>query len=49
MSELSTITGPSWVALHSIAHGFINVRQDCDPCDQFGAFAMIVVFILSAL
>ena len=49
LPELSIMIHSSWVALHSIAHGFINVRQDCDPCDQFGAFAMIVVFILSAL
>ena len=32
LSELSTMTHPSWVALHSIAHSFIKLEQGCDPC-----------------
>ena len=48
-SELSTMTHPSWVALHSMAHSFIWIKQDCGPCDQFDYFSAIVVFILSAL
>ena len=34
-SELSTMTHPSWVALHGMAHSFIWIRQGCGPCDQF--------------
>ena len=36
LSELSTMTHLSWMALHSMAHSFIWVRQGCDPCGQFG-------------
>ena len=34
-SELSTITHPFWIALHSMAQ-FHWVRQGWGPCDQFG-------------
>ena len=27
LSELSTMTHPSWVALHSMAHGFIELEK----------------------
>ena len=27
LSELSTMTGPSWVALHGMAHSFIELDQ----------------------
>ena len=33
LSELSTVSRPTWVALHGMAHW---VRQGCHPCDQFG-------------
>ena len=36
LSELSTMTHPSWVALHGMAHKFHWVRQSCGPCDQIG-------------
>ena len=45
--EHSTVIHLSWVALHGMAQ-FHWVRQGCDPCDQFGYFSVIVVFILSA-
>ena len=46
LSELSTMTHLSWVALHGMAHSFI--RQGCGPCNQFDSFSVTVVFILSA-
>ena len=33
LSELSTIICPSWVALHGVAHSFIELH--CDPCYHF--------------
>ena len=36
LSELSTMTRLSWVALHSMTHCFIDLDKGCDPCDQFG-------------
>ena len=33
LSELSTMTCPSWVALHGMAHSFIELDS---PCDQIG-------------
>ena len=35
LSELSTMTHPSWVALHSMAW-FNWVKQGCGPCDLIG-------------
>ena len=35
LSELSTMTRPSWVALHGMAQ-FHWVRQGCGPYDQIG-------------
>ena len=35
LSDLSTMTHPSWVAPHGIAW-FHWVRQGCGPCDQIG-------------
>ena len=51
LSELSTINHLSWVALHSMAHSFIELDKavGCGPCDLFGYFSVIVGFILSAL
>ena len=34
LSELSTMTHLSWVALHSMAHSFIELDK-AGPCDQF--------------
>ena len=38
LSELSTITHLSWVALHSMAQSFIELDKavGCGHCDQFG-------------
>ena len=36
LSDLSTMTHPSWVALHGMAQSFIEFRQGCGPCDQIG-------------
>ena len=36
LSELFTMTHPSWVALHGMAYKFHWVRQGCSPCDQIG-------------
>ena len=36
LSELSTMICPSWVALHSMAHSFIELDKAVGPCDQFG-------------
>ena len=35
LSELSSMTRPSWVALHGMAY-FHWVGQGCGPCDQIG-------------
>ena len=40
----SILGGPTWQS-----SWFHWVRQDCDPCDQFGYFSVTVVFILSVL
>ena len=44
LSELSTMTHPSWVALHGMSQ-FHWVRQGCGSCDQFSWFSLIVIFI----
>ena len=49
LSELSTMTHPSWVALQGMAHSFIELDKACGPCGQFNSFSVIVVFILFAL
>ena len=37
LSELSTMTRPSWVALHGMIHSFIELdKAVCGPCDQIG-------------
>ena len=36
LSELSTMTCLSWVALHEHGSQFHSVRQGCDPYDQIG-------------
>ena len=47
LSEPSTMTHPSWVALQDMVHGFIELDQAVGPCDQFDWFSVIAVFILS--
>ena len=47
LSELFTMTCPSWVALHGMAHSFIEL--DKAVCDQIGLSSVAVVFSLSAL
>ena len=50
LSELSTMTCPSSVALHGIAHSFIELgKAVVCQCDQTGYFSVIVVFRLSSL
>ena len=50
LSELSTMTCLSWVALHGIAHSFIELgKAVVCQCDQTGYFSVIVVFRLSSL
>ena len=45
-----TLHDPSiWVALHGMAHSFIELDKGCGPCDQIGLFSVIVAFSLSAL
>ena len=34
LSEPSTMTCPSWVALHGTAHSFIELDKVCGPCPQ---------------
>ena len=48
LSELSTMTCPSWVALHSMAHCFIELDKAVVHVNSL-IFSVIVVFILSAL
>ena len=47
LSELSTTTHPTWVALHGIAHSFIEL--DKAVVHVISLFSVIVFFILSAL
>ena len=44
--ELSTMTHPSWVALHSMAHSFIELDKAVIHVISFVS-SVIVVFILS--
>ena len=46
LSDLSTMTHPSWVAPHSVAY-FHWVRQGCGPCDQIGSVIMVSVCLPS--
>ena len=48
LSELSTMTCPSWVALHSMAHSFIELDKAVVRVISLISFFVIVVFILSA-
>ena len=48
LSELSTITHPSWVALHGMAHSFTESDKAVVHVVRLVSF-VIVVFILSAL
>ena len=46
--ELPTMTHPSWGPC--MAWLIVSwVTQGCDPCDHFGYFSVIVVFILEAM
>ena len=49
LSELSTMTGPSWVALHGIAHSFIELDKAVVHVIRLVYFSVIVVFSLSVL
>ena len=49
LSELSTMTHPSWVALHSMAHSFTGLDKAVVHVISIISFSVIVVFILSAL
>ena len=49
LSELSTITNLSWVALHGVAHSFIEIDKVVIHVNSLISFFVIVVFILSAL
>ena len=49
LSELSTMTGPSWVALHGIAHSFIELDKAVVQVIRLVYFSVIVVFSLSVL
>ena len=48
LSKLSPITRPSWVALHGMAHSFIELDQAVVLVISLVRFSVIVVFILSA-
>ena len=48
LSELSTMTRPSWVALHGMVHSFIELDKAVVHVVSFISF-LIVVFILSTL
>ena len=48
--ELSTMTCPSWVALHGMAHSFIELdKAVVHVISLIFFFSVIVVFILCAL
>ena len=50
LSELSTMTRQPWVALHGMAHSFIEIdKAVVHTGDHIGWFSVIVVFSLSAL
>ena len=44
LSDLSTMTHPSWVALPGMA-SFHWVRQGCGPCGQIGQFSVIMALV----
>ena len=48
LSELSTMTHLSWVALHGMAHSFIELDKAVVHVISLVSF-LIMVFILSAL
>ena len=49
MSELSTMTHPSWVALHGMAHSFIELDKAVVQMISVISFSVIVVFIILTL
>ena len=49
LSELCAMTHLSWVALHGMAHNFIELEKAVVHVISFISFSVIVVFILSAL
>ena len=49
LTELSTMTRLSWVALHGMAHSFIELDKTVVHVIRLVSFSVIVVFILSAL
>ena len=49
LSELSTMTRLSWVALHGMAYSFIELDKAVVHVISLTSLFVIVVFILSAL
>ena len=49
LSELSNMTGPSWVALHGMAHSFIELDKAVVHVIRLVYFSVTVVFNLSSL
>ena len=49
LSELSTVTDLSWVALHGMAHSFIDLDKAVVHVIRMAYFSVIMVFSLSAL
>ena len=49
LSELSTVTDLSWVALHGMAHSFIDLDKAVVHVIRMASFSVIMVFSLSAL
>ena len=49
LSELSTMTHLAWVALHSMAHSFIELDKAVVHVIGVISFSVIVVFIMLTL
>ena len=49
LSKLSTMTRPSWMALHGMAHSFLELDKAVTHVISLVSFPVPVVFILSAL
>ena len=46
LSELSTMTRPSWVSLQGMAHNFFELDEAVVHVFKIGYFSVIVVFCL---
>ena len=49
LSELSTMTCPSWMTLHGMAHNFIELDKSVIHVIILGLFSVIAVFVLEAV